>query len=479
MLRQIVRSVLVALAIAVPARAAPDADGLARVYVEAINSADPAAVERFQAQMTPEFAASVPLPVLIDYFADQRRISGGGVDLVGARVRPGAAPTLEVALRNRVYGGVQGATLPLVGDKAPRFSNLDLVPAPAWVPASGPPLSQGQFAARVAELADRGCAAGVFSGAVLLAAGDKVLATHACGEASRRYRVANTPDTRFNLGSMDKMFTAVAAAQLIETGKLDPAATIDRYLDAGWIDPAVARRVTVWQLMTHTSGLEPDFLTAMKDKARTGFRELADYKPLTRLAHTTFEPGTKYEYSNTGVLILGAVVASASGEDYFAYVRDHVFRPAGMTASGAFAADDPEPGLAVGYYRAQGSAYGWRENTLDFPLRGSPAGGGYATVGDLHRFLRAVQTGRLVSPASRAKLWTRAAGGDYGAGFETVDGAVGRTVGHSGFYKGISTKARIYLDRGYIAVVLSNIDRGAVPLLDAIEGEMLRAPKAD
>ncbi|MCW5760408.1 MAG: serine hydrolase, partial [Phenylobacterium sp.] len=139
----------------------------------------------------------------------------------------------------------------------------------------------------------------------------------------------------------------------------------------------------------------------------------------------------------------------------------------------------PEPGLAVGYYRAQGSAYGWRENTLDFPLRGSPAGGGYATVGDLHRFLRAVQTGRLVSPASRAKLWTRAAGGDYGAGFETVDGAVGRTVGHSGFYKGISTKARIYLDRGYIAVVLSNIDRGAVPLLDAIEGEMLRAPKAD
>lgn len=357
-----------------------------------------------------------------------------------------------------------------------RIGFLDLTPAPAWAVPSRPPLTEPQLARRVGDLVDRGCAAGVFSGAVLVARGDQVLAERACGEASRRYHAANTLETRFNLGSMDKMFTAVAAMQLVEAGKLSLDATLDRYLDASWLNPQAARRITVWRLLTHTSGLQPDAMSALAKQPRDRFRELADFKPLVRDAQPAFEPGARFEYSNTGMLLVGAVIAQASGEDYYAYVRRHILEPAGMTSTGAFAADDPVENVAMGYRRAPDSPYGWRENTLLAPLRAMPAGGGYSTVADLHRFAVALQTGKLISQASLARLWTDQDQHNYGAGFEVNRGAIGRAVGHSGFFYGVSTRMRLYLDRGYVAVVLANIDRATPPLLDAIEGEILLAP---
>jgi CubicO group peptidase (beta-lactamase class C family) len=332
-----------------------------------------------------------------------------------------------------------------------------------------------QLSGEVGRLVDTGCSAERFSGAVLVASGDTVLIQKACGEASRRYHVPNTPGTLFNIGSMDKMFTAVAAMQLVEAGKVSLDATLDCYLDASWLDPAVAQKVTVWQLMTHTSGLSPDVAGQLEDLPRDRYRELNDYKPLMRSAHLAFAPGSRFAYSNTGMLFLGAVVAQASGEDYFEYVRQHVFRPAGMTSTGSFAADDPVEHLAVGYSPVPGTAYGWRENSVRNFLRGMPAGGSYSTVGDLHRFARALQSGKLLSQASVRRLWADPGRNNYGAGFETGDGAVGHVVGHSGLFYGVSTRMRLYLESGYVVVVLANVDRAAPPLLDAIEGQILLA----
>lgn len=459
-------------ALAAAATAATDQE-LAEIYAAAVNRGDAASVAAFAAELSPEYARSVPPGALEGFFEDQLRVSGG-VETLGVRRRAGAPSVLQIALRNRIYGGVQAVELTLEGAE-PRISYLDLAPAPAWALAAGPRIGEAELAARVEALAARGCEAGIFSGAVLLAKGDRVLAETACGEASRRFHAPNRVGTRFNLGSMDKMFTAVAAMRLAEQGRLDLQAPVGRYLDADWLDPAVAARITVWQLMTHTSGLEPDAIARLLDGPLRRYRDLDDLKPLVADAKPGFTPGERFEYSNTGYILLGAVVASVAGQDYHDQVREAVFAPAGMTASGAFAIDDPVEDLPIGHVHAPAAPHGWRENIVRAPIRGGPAGGGYATVGDLHRFARALQSGRLVSEASLDRLWADPEGDGYGAGFEVTDGAVGPAVGHSGILGGVSARMRIYRDSGYVAVVLSNIDRGAPPLLDAIEGEPVRA----
>jgi CubicO group peptidase (beta-lactamase class C family) len=468
----LVFAALCSSAMAAAAPPTPDqAQTLGRIYAEAVNS--DAGVEAF----LKVDAEPVPPAAIRGFFADQRWIMGGGVDFVGARVRPGAPGVVEVAVRGRLYGAVQGVELLVSEGAEPRITGFDLTPAPRWAVSPGEPVSEAALAARIAGLVDKGCAADRFSGAVLVAHGAKVVVQRACGEASRRYHVANTTGTRFNLGSIDKMFTAVSAMQLAEAGRFSLDDTLDKHLDASWLDPAVARQVTVWQLMTHTSGLTPDVVELAEDLRPTKLRELADYKPLARQARISFPPGGMFEYSNTGMLLLGAVVAQASGEDYYAYVDKHVLRPAMMTSTGSFAIDDPVESLAIGHIRWLAAPSGWRENTVHNLLRGIPAGGGYSTVGDLHRFALALQDGGLVSKAGLERMWTDEGQDNYGAGFELVQGAVGRTAGHSGFIYGVSTKLRIYRDSGYILVVLANIDRAAPPLVDAIEEALLAAPK--
>lgn len=447
-----------------------DAQAFGRMYADAVNS--DAGVDRFLERDIEQ----VPPEAIRFFFSDQRWVSGGGVDLIGARLRPGSPLVIEAAVRDRIYGAVRGVELTLKSAEDPRITAFEPTPAPSWAVASAAPISQAQLSSNVAALVDKGCSAGLFSGAVLLAAGDKVLVEKACGEASRRYHVANTPTTRINLGSMDKMFTVVAAMQLVEAGKLALDAPLDRYLDATWLNPEVARKVNVWQLMTHTSGLSPDVADELWNHPRNLFRELVAFKPLVRDAHLTTTPGETFNYSNTGMLLLGAVIAQVSGEDYYAYVQRHIFTPAGMTATGSYAIDDPVEDLAIGYYRRV-DGKGWRENSMRNQLRGIPAGGGYSTVGDMHRFALALEAGKLVSRASLRRLWADEDRDNYGAGFEIGHGAVGEAVGHSGLDAGVSARMRLYLDRGYMAVVLANIDRAAPPLLDAIEGELLRAPK--
>ncbi len=475
-LSNVVIGLVMAATLAAPVAAAPraltqtEAEAFGRLYADAVNSQP--GFERFMLRDV----ESAPLEAIRGFFEDQRWINGGGVDLIGARTRPGSR-LIEIAVRNRIYGGIQGVELTLEATDNPSITSFDLTPAPAWAVPPVKPSTQAEFVARVSRLVDKGCAGGVFSGAVLVAAGEKVLVEKACGEATRRYHVANTTTTRFNLASVDKMFTVVAAMQLVEADKLSLDATLDRYLDPSWLDPEVARRVTVWQLMTHTSGLSPDVIDELETKPRFRLRELDQFKPLVRDARLTTTPGETFNYSNTGMLLLGAVIAQASGEDYYAYVQRHIFTPAGMSATGSYVIDDPVENLAIGYTRVPNSPFGWRENSLRILMRGIPAGGGYSTVGDLHRFALALQSGKLISQASLRRLWADDDRNNYGAGFEIGRGAVGSSTGHSGLDRGVSTRVRLYLDRGYVAVVLANIDRAAPPLLDAIEGELVRAPK--
>jgi CubicO group peptidase (beta-lactamase class C family) len=146
-----------------------------------------------------------------------------------------------------------------------------------------------------------------------------------------------------------------------------------------------------------------------------------------------------------------------------------------MAQTDCYPMNEPVENLATGYGWYSKGPYHWRENTFDHVFRGGPAGGGFSTVGDLLKFSQALQGGKLVSPASLEFLWTDRPPHNYGAGFEVVATAAGQSVGHSGFFEGISTRMKIYRDRGYVVVVLSNIDDGAPGLVDAITDQIASA----
>ncbi len=306
-----------------------------------------------------------------------------------------------------------------------------------------------------------------FSGAVLIARGEKVLLRRAYGMADQNAGVPNRPETLFQLGSMNKMFTSVAVAELVEAGKLSYDAPLSTYLP-DYPNRAFAEKATLHQLLTHTSGLG-DFFGPEFEAKKASIRALEDYLPLFANKPPLFEPGKGWSYSNAGMLLAGLVVERVSGQDYFAFVREHVYRPAGMKRSDSYAVDEIVPGLATGYTRRGGvdplaASEPRRSNVLSMPPRGSPAGGGFSNVDELLRFSRALQTNALVSAATFERITTGKVDNAMipdtreGYGFEDQRREGERVIGHGGMFLGANTDFRYVPARGYTVIVLSNYD---------------------
>jgi D-alanyl-D-alanine carboxypeptidase len=291
-----------------------------------------------------------------------------------------------------------------------------------------------------------------FSGAVLVARHGKVIFEKAWGRANRETGAPATLDTQFRIGSMNKMFTSVATLQLVEAGKIALDAPIVKYLP-DYPNKEVASKVTVRHLLTHTGGtgdiFGPEFM-----QNRLALREHADYIKLYGSRPPAYEPGTKFQYSNYGFVLLGALIERVSGMSYYDYVRSKVFQPAGMTSTNSLPENEPVPNRAAGYTRGE---TGWVSNAETLPWRGTSAGGGYSTVGDLLRFAQALESGKLISKATFAEAVTPGKG-QYGFGFATEGEGPLRSYGHSGGAPGINGDLRIFPELGYVLVGLSNVD---------------------
>ncbi len=322
-----------------------------------------------------------------------------------------------------------------------------------------PRLTETQALAAVKALLEKNTATGQFSGAVLVAKSGRVIFSGAYGMADREKKIPNTLDTRFRIGSMNKMFTSVSILQLAEAGKINLGDPVGKYI-TDYPNQEIATQVTVDQLLTHTGGTG-DIFGPEFDAHRKELRTLNDYVALYGKRGPEFEPGTQWRYSNYGMLLLGVVIERVTGQSYYDYVQEHVYRPAGMTLSGSQPEDEPVPGRAVGYMRSEATG-AWVPNTGTLPYRGTSAGGGYSTVGDFYRFAYALLGHRLLSVASTDLLITGkvdARGGRYAYGFEDMRDANGNGyVGHGGGAPGMNGALKIYPKSSYVIVVLSNLD---------------------
>lgn len=318
-----------------------------------------------------------------------------------------------------------------------------------------------------------------FSGVVLLTRGSETLFSKAYGLADRERNIPNRIDTKFNLASMNKMFTGVAIAQLAEKGKLSFDDKVGKHLP-DYPNREVAEKVTIHQLLTHTSGLgsywNPRY-EAVKDRLQT----LGDFLPTFADEPLAFQPGERFEYSNAGYIVLGLIVEKVSGESYADYVRKHIYEPAGMTDTAFYPKDQDVPNRAIGYETLQGFGGpplpgGPRPNTARLGRIGGSGGGGYSTAPDLLKFATALREHRLLSPEMTETILTgkipMPAGpsmhGRYGYGFGEEKEGGHRVVGHNGGFPGIRGQLSVGLDDGTTLVILANTDAR----LPAIHGKI-------
>lgn len=446
-----------------------------RSLIETVNSNDPDRIRRFlEEECTEQFRNFAPMDEHIGVALGFRRQTGG-VDFHSIRTYiPERKGETIVILKDRNFNSWRAFTLRFDGSEKQLIAGLNFADARVPTNVRESSLTEEQFIQEIKTMIPRLCERDVFSGTLLIARGTEVLLSQACGEASKRFHISNNIETKFNLGSMNKMFTATAIVQLAEKGRLSYDDPISKYVDESWLPREMTSKITIRHLLTHTSGLGSYFNETYEKGARQLFRNVNDFKPLVQGDKPAFEPGTRFRYSNTGMLLLGVVIESVTGGSYFDYIRTNIYEPAGMKNSDCYEMDYPVENLAIGYSPDWKSPYGWQNNLYKHVIKGGPAGGGFSTVGDLHRFALALLEGKLVSKESLETMWKAHSDASYGFGFGIADGPNGKIVGHSGGFAGINSKLDIYLDKGYIVAVMSNYDLGASPVAAKISHLLAR-----
>jgi CubicO group peptidase (beta-lactamase class C family) len=318
-----------------------------------------------------------------------------------------------------------------------------------------------------------------FSGVVLITQGQAELYSGAFGYASRAWKVRNTLDMRFDTASITKLFTTVAILQLIDRKLLTLETRVIPYL--GLEGTSISNDVNVFHLLTHTSGIGDDceeedgcvYEDLWKTKPNYSVRNTEDFLPQFVHKEPNFAPGQGCRYCNCSFVLLGLMLEKATGLSYRDYVREQVFEKAGMSRSGFFDMGQVHEMTAEGCDPVRNEAREiahWKKNIYSYPPIGSPDSGAYVTAGDLDCFLRAVQSGRLLSPELTAALlsphvdyeekddWTM----KYGYCFWFYVEKDGKVVCYQkeGVNAGVSAVMRYFPEQDINVIILSNMENG-------------------
>lgn len=300
---------------------------------------------------------------------------------------------------------------------------------------------------------------GQFIGAILLAHKGKVIIDKGYGSANLEWQIPNAPDTKFRLGSITKQFTAASILLLEERGNLN----IDDMLSKHMTDtPPAWKDITIFHLLTHTSGI-PNY---------TAFPDFNDFAATTKSVtpmemidlfidkDLNFEPGSQYDYCNSGYVILGHLIEKISGMSYQEFVVNHIFKKLGMIDSGYDSNSEIILRRASGYNASQNEFMNTEYLNCCIPYS---AGSLYSTTHDLHKWQQELFNGRVLTAASFNKMTTPYKD-HYGLGvvIKTIDGC--KLIGHGGGINGFKTNMVYSPDEDLLVIVLSNlITAGFVP----------------
>jgi CubicO group peptidase (beta-lactamase class C family) len=271
------------------------------------------------------------------------------------------------------------------------------IPTPAEQDGSGP-LVSGIDQAMKAHFA-----AGEFNGTVLVAREGHILYERGFGFANLEWSVPNDLRTKFEIGSMTKQFTAVLVLQFVNEGKIRLEGHLSEYLP--YYRKDTGSRVTVSQLLSHTSGI-PNFLASpgfLEGAASRVAYSVKDFSQKYCSGDLRFEPGSKFEYSNSGYFLLGAILEEVSGASYEQLLKDRIYAPLGMKDSGYAHSETVLPGRASGYERTAAGLRNARYYDMSIPFS---AGAMYSTVEDLFLWDEALYGERLLPARLRDLLFT-------------------------------------------------------------------------
>ncbi|WP_405384385.1 serine hydrolase domain-containing protein [Maribacter sp. LLG6340-A2] len=298
-----------------------------------------------------------------------------------------------------------------------------------------------------------------FSGVILVAHKDKIIEKKAFGLASIEYGIENKLDTKFNIASITKMITAVATLQLYENEKVGLNIPIGEYLPK-YPNKLVRDSVTIHQLLTHTSGNNNFYVGNYLHSEKLKYKSISDFLPLFANDTLLFKPGTKYDYSASGFVILGLIIEKVSGQNYYDYVKESIFGPAGMINTTELEIDSVVHNKASGYTTFFGESEIPKRNEY-YLSKASPAGFHYSTVEDLFNFSKALRNGELLKKKTTELMFEPKVKGyntNLGYGID-VDLRYNQIIqGHSGGWYGVRGELMDFMKDNYTVVILSNID---------------------
>ncbi len=288
-----------------------------------------------------------------------------------------------------------------------------------------------------------------FSGVVLVARNGEMILKKGYGFADSAKKISNTLDTRFQIASVSKTLTATAIMQLVQRGQINLESPISQYLPD---TPRAWEQITIEHLLAHTSGI-PDYFSFDEFENEMNFTPdkiigVAKKYPLD------FEAGSEFEYSNTGYVLLGKIIENVSGRSYAKFLRENIFDPLQMNATGR---DENNTPLAVGYVS-------YDEPAKTFPITNALGDGDLlSTVDDLYQFDRALYDEKILARAARDKMFTSVGKNNYGLGWEIEMWNGKRVVSHSGGINGFASVLMRFPDDDAAIIVLSNLEEFDAP----------------
>ncbi len=287
-----------------------------------------------------------------------------------------------------------------------------------------------------------------FTGTVLVMQKNKVLLRKGYGMANREWNIPNTPETKFQIGSLTKQFTAACILQLVEQGKINLDDKLSKYFPKFYKGDSV----TIHMLLNHTSGIPSytalqGFPTIAKLKwNRDSMISFFNNKPYD------FSPGTKYKYNNSGPFLLGFIIEKLSGLPYNQYLRKNILDKIGMSNSGLTTWDTLLPLRAAGYDLVNKKVINADQIAMEWPFS---SGAMYGTVDDFYKWDRALYTNTIINESSKQKMFTPGKS-DYGYGF-TIDSLENHLrISHTGSIPGFNANLARFTNDDVFIVVLGN-----------------------